>query len=152
LPLARRYEPRPELDRREFLKITLAASVGLLISGPKGHADKPRIDKTAPRIILIGGGLSGLACAYELKSAGYQVTVLESRNRVGGRVLSFRDLVPGKSVEGGGEFIGMNHPTWLAYSKKFGLELFEGKEDENIDQPVILRRKEARPQGSEGAV
>jgi monoamine oxidase len=143
--LARRYEPRPELDRREFLKITLAASAGLLISGPKGLADKPRIDKTAPRIILIGGGLSGLACAYELKSAGYQVTVLESRNRVGGRVLSFRDLVPGKSVEGGGEFIGMNHPTWLAYSKKFGLELFEGKEDENIDQPVILEGKRLAP-------
>jgi monoamine oxidase len=60
-------------------------------------------------------------------------------------VLSFRDLVPGKSVEGGGEFIGMNHPTWLAYSKKFGLELFEGNEDENIDQPVILGGKRLSP-------
>ena len=127
------------------MKITLAASAGLLISDPRGLADRPRNGRTAPRIILIGGGLSGLACAYELKSAGYQVTVLESRNRVGGRVFSFRDLVPGKSVEGGGEFIGMNHPTWLAYSKKFGLELFEGNEDENIDQPVILGGKRLGP-------
>jgi monoamine oxidase len=136
--LARRYEGRPQLDRRQFMKMTLAASAGLLISGPAGLAKRPRIKESAPRIILIGGGLSGLACAYELMSAGSFVTVLESRNRVGGRVVSFHDLVRGKSVEGGGEFIGMNHPTWLAYASKFGLELFEGNEDESLDQPLVL--------------
>jgi monoamine oxidase len=136
--LARRYEPPSEIDRRQFLKMTLAASAGLLISGPTAFAKKPRSGRAASRVILIGGGLSGLACAYELMNAGYLVTVLESRNRVGGRVVSFHHLAGGKSVEGGGEFIGMNHPTWLAYSKKFGLNLFEGNEDQDINQPVIL--------------
>jgi monoamine oxidase len=97
-------------------------------------------------VIVVGGGFSGLACAHELMSAGCHVTVLESRNRVGGRVLSFHDLVKGKSVEGGGEYIGSNHPTWLAYARKFRLELFPGTDDENADAPVILdgRRLDAK--------
>ena len=45
-------------------------------------------------MIVVGGGFSGLAAAYELSRAGYDVTVAEARNRVGGRVISFSDLVP----------------------------------------------------------
>jgi len=36
--------------------------------------------------IVIGAGISGLKAAYDLCSKGYAVTVLESRNRTGGRV------------------------------------------------------------------
>jgi monoamine oxidase len=142
--LARRYEPQSDLDRRQFLKLTLAASADFLISGPNLFVEKSRSERGTPRVVIIGGGLSGLACAYELMSAGCHVTVLESRNRVGGRVLTFQDLVKGKSVEGGGEFIGTNHPTWLAYSTKFGLDLF-GTADENANQPVILGGKRLGP-------
>jgi monoamine oxidase len=49
------------------------------------------------------------------------VTVLEARDRIGGRVLTLSDLVPGKNVEGGGELIGSNHPTWVSYQRTFGL-------------------------------
>ena len=59
------------------------------------------------RVVVIGAGFSGLAAAYELAQAGYDVTVVEARNRVGGRVISFSDIVPGKNVEGGGELIGI---------------------------------------------
>jgi monoamine oxidase len=136
--LAQRFEPRSELDRREFLKTALAASSGVLLSGTDAFAAKPRSKRGARRVIVVGGGFSGLACAHELMSAGCHVTVLEARNRVGGRVLSFHDLVKGKSIEGGGEFIGSNHPTWLAYSRRFGLQLFPGSADENADQPLSL--------------
>jgi phytoene dehydrogenase-like protein len=37
-------------------------------------------------VIVIGAGVSGLNAAYELCSKGYSVTILESRNRTGGRV------------------------------------------------------------------
>ena len=37
-------------------------------------------------VIVIGAGISGLKAAYDLCSKGYSVTVLESRNRTGGRV------------------------------------------------------------------
>ena len=43
-----------------------------------------------------------------------QVTMLETRKRLGGRVHALDSLLPGKRVEAGGEFIGLNHPTWLA--------------------------------------
>lgn len=42
----------------------------------------------APRVIVVGAGVAGLAAAQQLKAAGFTVTVLEARNRVGGRVHS----------------------------------------------------------------
>lgn len=41
---------------------------------------------TPSRIIVIGAGVSGLACARELRQRGYQVLVIEARSRVGGRL------------------------------------------------------------------
>lgn len=41
--------------------------------------------------IVVGGGLAGLAAAVGLAGHGFRVTVLESRNRLGGRAGSFRD-------------------------------------------------------------
>ncbi len=87
---------------------------------------------------IVGAGFAGLACAYELLSRGYDVTVLDARNRVGGRVLSFTDLVSGKVVEGGAELIGFNHPTWVAYAKRFGLSFNDVTESETLEAPVIL--------------
>ena len=54
-----------------------------------------------PKVVVAGAGLAGLAAAYELtKSGKFQVTVLESRDRVGGRVHSVP--VDGKPVDVGG--------------------------------------------------
>src|SRR4029078_3751561 len=88
-------------------------------------------------VIVIGAGFSGLAAAHDRVSAGYQVTVLEARDRVSGRVVSFDSFVPGRWVEGGGELIGSNHPTWMAYPKKFGLDLIQIPETESY-VPVVL--------------
>jgi len=138
--LSRRYRPQPTLlDRREFLKTTLAASAGLLVSSMPSFAAPPRRRAgNRRRVIVIGGGFSGLAAAHELVSAGYEVTVIEARNRVGGRVLSFGDVVPGRVVEGGGELIGSNHPTWVAYARRFGLTFSDVTENEELDAPILL--------------
>ncbi|MEP6809064.1 MAG: FAD-dependent oxidoreductase [Chthoniobacterales bacterium] len=139
--LTRRYQPQPTaLDRRAFLKITLAASAGLLLSNGASWARSGTSKKTGRgrRIIVIGGGFAGLACAHELLSAGYEVIVLEARRRVGGRVLSFADIAPGKVVEGGGELIGSNHPTWMAYARHFGLKFNDVTEEKDLSAPIVL--------------
>ena len=42
-------------------------------------------------VAILGGGPAGLCAAYELRKAGYDVTVLEARKRPGGRVWSVRN-------------------------------------------------------------
>lgn len=134
-------KPIDPISRRDFLRASLAAAAGTLIScrapGRAGHASRERV-------IVIGAGFAGLACAYELRSIGFDVTVLEARRRLGGRVLSFNnklggEFVPGRNIEGGGELIGSNHPIWVAYADRFGLEWLDVTEDEgDVGWPVIL--------------
>lgn len=73
-------------------------------------------------VIVIGAGLAGLSAAYELQRAGWQVTVLEARDRVGGRVYSIRSFSNGLVAEGGGEFIEETHTRMLALAEEFGLK------------------------------
>jgi monoamine oxidase len=145
--LNRRFGPLSKLSqdellasRREAMKATLLASAGLLISGPSAlaHMGRPPAGK---RVVVVGAGFGGLACAYELLAAGYDVTVIDARNRVGGRVLSFNDIVPGKNVEGGGELIGSNHPTWVAYAEKFKLKFLDVAEDADLFAPIVIGGK-----------
>jgi monoamine oxidase len=125
-----RFHPEARLSRREALKLSAVSAAGLLLSACSGGPDQGESPK--PRVCVIGAGFAGLACGHELAAAGYDVTVVEARERVGGRVLSRRDFVPGKSVEAGGELIGSNHPLWLAYAKSFGLSMMDVTEEEGL--------------------
>jgi monoamine oxidase len=74
------------------------------------------------RIVVIGAGFAGLAAADVLRADGAEVTVLEARDRVGGRVWSvpFGD---GAIVERGAEFILPGYESMEALATRFGIPM-----------------------------
>jgi monoamine oxidase len=74
------------------------------------------------RVVVIGAGFAGLAAADALRSGGAEVTVLEARDRVGGRVWSvpFGD---GAIVERGAEFILPGYDVMKGLAERFGIPL-----------------------------
>ncbi len=81
------------------------------------------------KIAIVGAGLAGLACGYELKQRGIFATIYEASNRVGGRCFSMGGLFPGwvnypnQAIERGGEFIDSQNKTLLRLAKQFQLQL-----------------------------
>src|SRR5579863_102385 len=110
--LDRRFGPPLDgMTRRELLQRSIAAGAGLLLSSSRGFSATRAAGK---RVIVVGAGFAGVTAAYELQSAGYDVTVVEARDRIGGRVHTLERFVKDKTVEAGGEMVGANHPTWAA--------------------------------------
>jgi monoamine oxidase len=66
-----------------------------------------------PSVIVVGAGAAGLSAAVDLARAGVSVTILEARNRVGGRMFTQRDPVCHAPIEFGAEFIhGLPPEIW----------------------------------------
>lgn len=143
--LALRYSPdRVLLSRRQLLaSAALAAASGLLAGASQAAAlagrNVPAGGGRRKKVIVVGAGFAGLSCALELAGRGHDVTVFEGRGRVGGRVVSMRDLSENAAVEAGGEWIGANHPTWLSLAERFKLILSESPEEEGLYSPLYLR-------------
>lgn len=82
----------------------------------------PRHD-VKKKVVIVGAGMAGLVAGYELKKAGYDVTILEAQNRIGGRVYTVRDpFRDGLYGEAGAMRIPTTHKLTMGYIKKFGLE------------------------------
>lgn len=129
------------ITRRRFLQAALAAGTALML--PR-HSATSASAGVRPKIVVIGAGFAGLSCAYQLQRAGAQVQVLEARNRVGGRVFTRNNFIPGKLIEAGAELIGGNHPTWMAYAKEFGLSFRDVSDDGEHSSPLLIAGKTYR--------
>lgn len=57
---------------------------------PPQRSDFSLSGRGAAKVIILGGGIAGLASAYELGKAGYDCTILEARDRTGGRNFTVR--------------------------------------------------------------
>ena len=67
-------------------------ALGLAIPTPAGaeNFQLPPASGNGRSVVILGAGIAGLVSAYELRRAGYQVTVLEARDRIGGRAWTIR--------------------------------------------------------------
>jgi oxygen-dependent protoporphyrinogen oxidase len=71
------------------------------------------------RVAIIGAGISGLTCAYELQKAGFHVEVFEKEPYVGGRMSS--RAKEDHSFDLGAQIVSQSYEAALAYCKELGL-------------------------------
>ena len=74
-------------------------------------------------VLVAGAGLAGLVAARDLAAMGATVTVVDARDRVGGRVWTLRDgFIDGQHAEAGGDMIDEEHTALRRLADEFGLE------------------------------
>jgi monoamine oxidase len=74
------------------------------------------------RVVVVGAGLAGLTAALDLVAAGAEVTVLEARDRVGGRMHGI-PVSTSVVADGGAAYLGVRHTELLALVREHGLGL-----------------------------
>ena len=86
------------------------------------------------RIVVAGGGIGGMCCAYELMKRGHDVTVLEASGRVGGHVRTVRDgLADDFYVDAGAEhFTKPGYELYWGYVREFDLPYMQDHRRDNM--------------------
>ena len=167
------------MDRRTLLKLvgraggvaavlTTMKAMKLLDSATTG-TERPNLPVglgEGVKVLILGAGIAGMTAAYELSKAGYECTILEARERAGGRCWTIRggDRIQELDSEQSCKFesadylymnpgaarIPHHHQGLLSYCKEFGVPLQvmvnENRacyfQDDNAfdGQPVLNRR------------
>jgi monoamine oxidase len=115
-------------------------ALGLALPTPAGAETfkLPPASGNGRSVVILGAGIAGLVSAYELRRAGYSVTVLEARDRMGGRAWTIRNgtrivqmgredqvarFDPGLYFNAGPARIPSTHRVILGYARRFGVAL-----------------------------
>src|SRR5689334_3142395 len=180
------------IDRRRFINLvgrgggvaalrgTLSA-MGLLAApaaSARPIAPPPAGSGRGIRVAILGAGIAGLAGAHALRKAGYDCTVLEARERPGGRAWTLRggdtvvetdstqrvawDRQPDLYLNAGPARISQHHPLMLGYCRELGVPLEVLVNDNRAallqddaafgGRPVVARRLVADARGGIAAL
>jgi monoamine oxidase len=101
------------MERRTALKL-FGATALQTVTSPAAAGKK---------VIVAGGGVAGLCCAYELTKRGFETIVLEAAGRSGGHILTLRDrLADGLYADAGAEhFYRPGYEQLWSYIEEMGL-------------------------------
>lgn len=141
-------EKSPTIARRDLLKLFglaggIVATHPLLYTvrpaPPTTYTARPQLQNgNGKHVLILGAGLAGLTAAYELRQAGYRCTILEARERAGGRCWTIRNrttiteqdseaqtaqFAENLFFDAGADRIPLRHNGVLAYCKEFGVPL-----------------------------
>ena len=113
------------LSRRRLAGLFVWTGAGLYLSGC-GDDGGDGGGGGGKKVVVLGAGLAGLTAAYELQALGYEVTLIEARDRIGGRVWTKRDgFEDGQYAEIGAVRVPDVHDRTIAYCDMLGLALDE---------------------------
>ncbi len=124
-------------NRREFFREAGASTLGIAILSPNLFPQRK-----IKHCVIIGSGFAGLSAGLKLKNAGWKVTILEARSRIGGRVFSY-SLPQNKNLicELGAEWVGESHERIQELCKEFGIPL----QKHQFDDYLLQNGKVSRP-------
>ncbi|MFL6215522.1 MAG: flavin monoamine oxidase family protein [Blastocatellia bacterium] len=114
------------VDRRDFIKEFSLSLAALALAPRVAQATKRGglVLQGAPQnVVILGGGLAGLAAGYELRQAGHRITILEAHKFPGGRVRTLYDFDNGQYAEAGALSFPQDHTFTYGYATEFGLPL-----------------------------
>src|SRR5512143_1899162 len=91
-------------------------------------------------VVIIGGGIAGMAAAYRLKQTGSDVaiTLIESDQRLGGKIVT--DRVDGFVIEGGPDTFLSYKPRGIGLCRELGLEDHLHGTNEKIRRTYVMRQ------------
>jgi monoamine oxidase len=118
-----------QISRRRFVAGAAAAAAGAAAAADVAPAATVKRKRARGRIrrrhdvVVVGAGLAGLIAAREVARAGRSVSVLEARDRVGGRMYD-RPIPGGDVVDLGAEFIGPTQNHIRALVDELGIATF----------------------------
>jgi monoamine oxidase len=145
------------------LLLFAAASIGALSDNSWEPADEYSIQmqnaaksgialcSRCKSVAVVGAGVAGLTAALELSLSGHNVSIYEASNRVGGRILTYRNLTYGYMTELGAMRLPLDVHTLLrTYIQRFNLTTGTFVND-NENAIIYLNDRSQRVSATRGA-
>lgn len=130
-----------DVSRREFVRLMGLTGATVAAYAASSGLSKQAKAQSSARVVVIGGGLSGVRCAHMLSQHAITADIYEASSRLGGRTYTDTQSFPGEVIDHGGAFISTEHNALRNLLNNLGLKMeavnggamLEGEEIYQID-------------------